>query len=554
MIRKIWLSGLALAVVALVAVAAAFAAPTRSQAGTLVFGAASDPVSLDAAVISDGESFRVTNQIVETLVGLKPGTTKLVPQLATGWKKSNGGKTWTFTLRKNVRFHDGTPFNAAAVCANFDRWYNFTGALQSSSASYYYNTVFVGFRKPEKGAKGPKDALYKSCKAINETTAQINLRYAFGPFLGALTINPFGIQSPTAMKKYGADKGRLSKDGVYVPLGTYGTPGGVSAGTGPFKVESWKVGDKLVLVRNNEYWGKKAILDRVIVVAIADNAARLQALQTGEIQGYDLVEPQDIKTIQRDSDLKVLDRPAFNVGYVTINQAVEPFDNLKVRQAVAYGLDRARVVKAFYAGRGEVAHQFMPPSVPGYSNGVPKYTYNPAKAKQLLEEAGVTLPLEVEFWYPTDVSRPYMPAPEKNFQAFAASLNKAGFKVIPKSAPWRPDYLGRVDAGTAGALNLIGWTGDYADADNFVGTFFRTEQSQWGFDDPKLRDVLERALVETNLEIRGSLYRQANNIIMRNVYGVPYVHTKPALAFAKNVRGYVASPTTTESFATVTVG
>ena len=159
----------------------------------------------------------------------------------------------------------------------------------------------------------------------------------------------------------------------------------------------------------------------------------------------------------------MLDRPAFNVAYVTINQKVKPFDNPLVRQAVAHGLDRAGVIKAFYAGRGEVAHEFMPPQVLGYAKNVKKYAYNPNRAKQLLQQAGLTLPVEVEFWYPTDVSRPYMPDPAKNFQAFAASLNKSGFKVVPKSAPWRPDYVGRVQAGTAGALNLIGWTGDFGD-------------------------------------------------------------------------------------------
>ena len=86
----------------------------------------------------------------------------------------------------------------------------------------------------------------------------------------------------------------------------------------------------------------------------------------------------------------------------------------------------------------------------------------------------------LEFWYPTDVSRPYMPDPKRNFEAFAASLNKSGFKVTPKSAPWNPDYLGRVDAGNAGNARLLGWTGDYGDADNFIGTFFQTPQNAWG--------------------------------------------------------------------------
>jgi peptide/nickel transport system substrate-binding protein len=448
-----------------------------------------------------------------------------------------------------VTFHDGTPFNARAVCANFDRWYNFTGPFASDSTSYYYYTVFGGYKK--KAAGLTNSPLYRSCRAANDSTAVITLRRANAAFLGALSLTSFAIQSPTAMEKYGANKGTLSKDGVFTPGGQYGVPGGVAVGTGPFKLESWTIGDRLVIVRNDSYWGRNAILRRVIFRAIPDNAARLQALQTGEIQGYDLVEPQDIPTIKKNSKLKVLDRPAFNVAYVTINQKVKPFDNPLVRQAVAYGLDRAGVVKAFYAGRGEVAHEFMPPQVLGYSKNVKKYPYNPNKAKQLLQQAGVTLPLEVEFWYPTDVSRPYMPDPAKNFQAFAASLNKSGFKVIPKSAPWRPDYVGRVQAGTAGALNLIGWTGDFGDPDNFIGTFFRTEQGQWGFKNPAIFNLLNKAVTETNPAKRKAMYQRANQLIMNFLPGVPYAHTKPALGFQRNVIGYKPSPVSLESFATV---
>jgi peptide/nickel transport system substrate-binding protein len=542
----------AVVAVALTATAATLAANSRSGAtasDTLVFGTAAEPTSLDGAVVSDGESLRVIDQITEGLVSLKEGTTQVVPKLARSWKASNGGRLWTFNLRSGVRFHDGTPFNASAVCANFDRWYNFTGPFASDATSYYYYTVFSGYKKKPAGLTNTP--LYRSCRAPNATTAVITLRRPNSSFLGALSLTAFHIQSPTAMERYGANKGTLSKDGVFTPGGDYGVPGGQAVGTGPFKLESWKIGDRLVLARNDDYWGRDAILRRVIFRAIPDNAARLQALQTGEIQGYDLVEPQDIPTIQKNSKLKVLDRPAFNVAYVTINQKVKPFDNPLVRQAVAYGLDRAGVVKAFYAGRGEVANEFMPPQVLGYAKDVKKYTYNPNRAKQLLQQAGLTLPVEVEFWYPTDVSRPYMPDPAKNFQAFAASLNNSGFKVVPKSAPWRPDYVGRVQSGTAGALNLIGWTGDFGDPDNFIGTFFRTEQGQWGFKNPALFKLLEQAVVETNPAKRKAMYQRANRMIMNFLPGVPYAHTKPALGFQRNVIGYKPSPVSLESFATV---
>jgi peptide/nickel transport system substrate-binding protein len=473
----------------------------------------------------------------------------VVPGLAKSWKASNGGRVWRFNLRTGIRFHDGTPFNASAVCANFDRWYNFTGPFASDATSYYYYTVFGGYKK--KAAGLTNSPLYRSCRAVGDSTAVITLRRPNAAFLGALSLTAFHIQSPTAMERYGANKGTLSKDGVFTPGGDYGVPGGQAVGTGPFKLESWTIGDRLVIVRNDDYWGRKAFLRRVIFRAIPDNAARLQALQTGEIQGYDLVEPPDIPTIKKNGKLKVLDRPAFNVAYVTINQKVKPFDNPLVRQAVAHGLDRAGVVKAFYAGRGEVAHEFMPPQVLGYSKNVKKYPYNPNRAKQLLQQAGLTLPVEVEFWYPTDVSRPYMPDPAKNFQAFAASLNKSGFKVIPKSAPWRPDYVGRVQSGTAGALNLIGWTGDFGDPDNFVGTFFRTEQGQWGFKNPAIFALLNKAVSEPNAAKRKAMYERANRLIMNFLPGVPYAHTKPALGFQRNVIGYKPSPVSLEPFSTV---
>ena len=224
--RKVLRAGVAVSVLALlVAAVASGGADKASQSSTtMVFGAAADPVVLDAALISDGESFRVVYQITETLVGLQPGTTKLAPMLATKWVKSNGGRRWTFTLRRNVEFHDGTPFNAAAVCANFNRWYNFKGAQQSPSASYYYNYVFGGFK-----TKGAKDALYRSCSARGSNVAVINLKRPYGPFLAAMTLSPFAIQSPTSMRENGADRGRLTSDGVYQPLGDYGVPGGEAA-------------------------------------------------------------------------------------------------------------------------------------------------------------------------------------------------------------------------------------------------------------------------------------------------------------------------------------
>jgi len=539
-----YIKRLALPLVAVIVLVAAGTAGGASRAGTLVFAGASDPTYLDPALVSDGESFRVTNQIFESLVGLKRGTTIVQPSLATSWSSKNA-KDWNFNLRKGVKFHDGTPFNSAAVCYNYNRQYNFSGAFQDASATYYWQTVFGGFHHNAAGA-GLSPSLYVGCTAHGPYKVTIHLRTPSGPFLSAQVISSFAIQSPTALKKYGANQGEL-RNGVFYPTGSYAFSH--PTGTGPFKFGSWTVGQRVVLNKYAGYWGKKARINTLIIRPISDNTARLQALQSGDVQGYDLVAPQDIGTIKSNSKLKVLNRPSFNVAYVTIHQGPgSPMNDLKVRQAVAYGLDRASVVKSFYAGRGQVANEFQPPQLFGYSKSVTKYPFNPTKAKQLLNDSSCHVPCKIDFWYPTNISRPYMPDPKRNFEAFSASLTQAGFQVTAHSAPWRPDYVKHVNEGTAGDLNLIGWTGDFGDPDNFLGTFFQTFSPQFNFHNNAIFNILAKAEAERSLAKRIALYKQANNLIMKYLPAVPYAHSQPALGFEKSVKGYTPSPVGTDPF------
>jgi peptide/nickel transport system substrate-binding protein len=512
------------------------------RGGTLVFGSSSDPVSLDGAFVSDGESIRIIYQVFEGLVRTKDGGFDPVPSLAKSWTTSPEGTSWTFELQQGVKFHDGTDFNAEAVCFNFNRWYNFRGPiLQSDAVTYYYVTAFGGF------SDKPETSLYESCEVTDADTVKINLTKPSSSFLAVLTLPAFSMQSPAALRQYEADKVSGAADAPKFE-GSYGLQH--PTGTGPFKFESFAAGDRTVLVRNEDYWGTKALLDRLIFRAIADNAARRQALETNEIQVYENPEPGDINTL-KSAGFNVAQRSPFNVGYVGFNVTKKPLDNLKIRQAIAHALNREALLKAKYPPGAQVATQFQPPELFGWADDVATYDYDVDRAKQLIAESGVANPT-LEFWYPTAISRGYMPDPPANFQAFKADLEAVGFRVVPKSAPWRPDYLNRLQAGGA-PVYLFGWLADFGDPDNFVGTFFQQYSAQWGFRNQEIFSTLDAAERETDQAKRAQLYQEANRKVMEFLPGVPYVHTSTFMVLGKNVRGFVPSPINLERYSIVSL-
>jgi peptide/nickel transport system substrate-binding protein len=510
--------------------------------GTLVFGASADPIILDGALFSDGESARPAYQIFEGLVTTEEGGTEIVPALAESWEPSEDGLEWTFQLREGVTFHDGTDFNAEAVCFNFERWYHFEGVMQSPAVSYYWNTVFGGF------SDGATPSLYAGCEATDEFTAVISLTRPSSAFIAAMQMPSFRIASPTALEEGNADAVSGTEESPAFE-GTFGYEN--PAGTGPFKFDSWERGSQLTLVRNEDYWGEPAQLDELIFTVIPDGPARRQALEAGDIDGYDLVDPADVDALEG-AGFQIQRRPAFNVGYVGFQQSYPPFDNINIRKAIAHAINKENLIQTNYPEGTEIATQFMPPELFGWADDVTVYDYDPEEAERLIAESGVT-DLTLQFWYPTDVSRPYMPNPQANWELITADLEAVGFIVEPMTAPWNPDYLDATSTGGT-PMFLLGWTGDFGDPDNFIGTFFQTVNPQFGsFEDPEIFAKLDEAEAETDPDRRTELYQEANRLIMDFVPGVPYVHNQPAVAFREGISGYTPGPLNNESFATVTV-
>ncbi|MDT0399449.1 MULTISPECIES: ABC transporter substrate-binding protein [Streptomyces] len=511
---------------------------------TFVFAGAGDPGSLDPALASDGETFRVTRQAFEALLEHESGGTKLVGGLAETWSSNDKGTVWTFNLRKNVKFHDGEAFNAAAVCANYDHWFNWTGTYQSSAVSYYWQTIMGGFAKNE-DKETPK-ANYKSCTAKDDNTAVIEVKEPSANLPGGFSLQALAIHSPKALKAYEKEEATAKGDAITYPK--YSQEAGTVAGTGPYKITKWNKGNKEVsLERFDDYWGEKAKIKNLVFRTIDTEEGRRQALQAGDIDGYDLVAPADVKTLE-DQGYVVPTRGVFNLFYVGMSQeANKALKKKDVRQAIAQAIDKENLVKTQLPEGGKVADQFMPDTIAGYSKNVKQYPFDTTAAKGLLKKAGEEK-LEIEFCYPTEVTRPYMPAPQDLFELMKADLEKAGITVKAKAMKWAPDYIDATEAGSC-ALHMLGWTGDFNDGYNFIGTWFAGYDKQWGFKDKKVFDAVNAGSKLGKAEERTAAYEKANEAIMNYLPGVPISSSPPAIAFAKNVNPPNVSPLTQEVFA-----
>ncbi|MET0304181.1 MAG: ABC transporter substrate-binding protein [Microbacteriaceae bacterium] len=505
---------------------------------TFVFAASSDPASLDPAFASDGETFRIARQMFEGLVGVEAGTADPAPLLAESWEQSDDGLSYTFQLKEGVTFHDGTEFDADAVCFNFDRWYNFEGVAQADSMAYYYGSLFKGF------SDAPDEAVYASCTpGESPTEVTVTLAQPFAGFIAALSLPAFAMQSPAALEEFGADDVGGTAEAPTLSEYAQGHP----VGTGPFQFGSWEVGAQVELSAYEDYWGEQGAVQSIVFRVIDDPTARRQALESGTIDGYDLVAPADAASLE-DAGYRIEARDPFTILYLGMNQTVPELQDVRVRQAITMAIDKEQLVTQTLPEGTEVATQFIPPVVAGYNEDVTTYDFDQEAARQLLAEAGYPDGFTLQFNYPTNVSRPYMPNPEQIFTNLSAQLEEVGITVDAQPNAWSPDYLDRIQGGSDHGIHLLGWTGDYNDTDNFVGVFFGGESPEWGFDNPQLFADLTAARAEPDLDAQLPLYEAINEEIATFIPGVPLAHPAPSLAFAERVTSYPTSPVNDEVY------
>ena len=425
------------------------------------------------------------------------------------------------------------------MCFNFDRWYNWTGLAASEAFGYYYNKLFKGY------ASNPEDAVYKSCAPDGDNKVTIELNKPFAGFVAVAVAavvrdaEPVGARRSSALTRSAAPPRPRSSPST--PWGTRSAPAPTSSTSGPRASSSPSRPTATTGVRQGQ-------VDEIIFRTIDDPTARRQALESGSIDGYDLVGPADTKALE-DDGFTMVSRPPFTILYLAFNQAVPELQDPKVREAISYAIDKDALISQVLPEGTEKAIEFMPPVVNGYNADVTTYDFDPEKAKSLLAEAGYTEanPLKLDFNYPVNVSRPYMPDPEQIFTVLSSQLADVGVETTPVSEEW-VEYLDRTTGTSDHGIHLLGWTGDYNDTDNFVGVFFGQQGSEWGFDNPELFQELTEARGSPDLEEQTALYEEINEDVAQFIPGVPLAHPAPTLAFDPRVKSYPASPVNDEVF------
>jgi peptide/nickel transport system substrate-binding protein len=517
-------------------------AGTPKEGGTLVIAIPGDLNRTDPSLVDDANSSYVLQQIFEGLVTLKPGSgSEIVGQLADSWTISPDGLTYTFKLKSGIKFQDGTDFNAAAVKVNFDRWLSIPKTYVDLGYTYYIDTVMTG--------------KIASTTAVDDTTFELKLKAPNSAFLVTLTLTPFTFSSPKALK----DGDASAPDFKNNKYAQGGPPAAV--GTGPFVFKEWVPGDHVTLTKNPDYWNKAAggpYLDALTFKPIADTTATLNALQAGDVDISQTLAPVDVPTAQADTKLQYYDRgSACNVGVLAMNQKFKPFDNPKIRQAVSYAINRKAIVDAFFGETGVVLKNWAPPGTI-FANDLAVPDYDVDKAKALIAESGVpAADLAFDFWYPSDVSRPYMPDPKGEFEAMQRDLEAVGFKPNPKTSPWRPDYLAAESRGDYPAF-LIGWNCDWLGIDNFLYTAFfgyrgdpLAPNPEYAYKNDAMNDAMVKALASSDEATQKTEWGKAQDLIVADMPSVPIVSGKTPAAGQVYVKGFTPSPTLLELFTNV---
>ena len=331
---------------------------SQPKDGSLVYLRGNDSKKLDPGDVTDGESSKVVEQVFDQLIRFKPGTVEVEPSIATAWSHSDDRKTWIFTIREGVTFHDGTKLDGAAVVNAFERQRDPQHPHHFDDGVWAYWKDLFGFVEKVEVGSNPMEIVFRCTEPAPPF------------FLQMLAAFNTSIPSPAALTKYGKDFRRKP------------------VGSGPFKFVSWKSGEEIKLERNDAYWDGAPALKTVFFRVSENPTIRSTRIKAGEQADLiDNIDPQTVAELDAHADVTLVRAPGINVGYLAMNTSKPPFDDPRVRKAVAYALSKPRLVKFAYQGLARPATTPVPPTLPGHHDGIQDRKRDADKARALLKEA-----------------------------------------------------------------------------------------------------------------------------------------------------------------------
>lgn len=463
-----------------------------AEKNVLKIGTGVDVVSLDPHKYKTTPDLVVDNLIFENLVAYDHNL-NVVPVLATSWERIDDLR-WKFKLRKGAKFHDGTPFNAQAAKINLDRV-----RVAPRGMNYFGMIESVGIE--------------------DDYTILIKTKERFAPFLRNLCIPIGGMISPKAIETHGEDI-------AHHPVGT-----------GHFKFKEWRPKERLVLERNDVYWGEKAKLEKVIFVPIPEEGTRAMAFESGEIDVISDALPHRIPKYKADPKINVITGPATRNVWIGFNVGDKMLSNVKLRQAIAHGINRDKIVEYVLEGLAINAQAFIPEIVMKSKKKF-NFDYDPKKAKDLLNEAGYPTGVEMSIWTPEGR---YL-KDRQIAEAVQAQLSQIGIKVNVRVMEWAAlmDAFHRHEH----QLGIFGWGWATGDPEASLRACFHSK-STWNWSDykrPKIDTLLDEAVSTLDTEKRWALYEELQQLLIDEAVAVPIYHKLNIFAASKKVKNFYPTP------------
>ncbi|SEJ74958.1 peptide/nickel transport system substrate-binding protein [Bhargavaea ginsengi] len=471
--------------------------------GDLILAVLSDASTLDPQGSNDVPSNNIHNNLFDTLVELNDEN-EIVPSLATEWKTIDE-TTWEFKLREGVKFHDGTDFTAEAVKKTFDR---VRDPKVASGKAYLYEML-------------------ESVEVIDDHTVQIKTAYPFSPLLSHLSHSGGAIISPKLI------------DEDYAAMENGEEPGSAinqhPVGTGFFKFESWDPGVAVKLAKNEDYWNDAPKVDSVTFKVIPESATRLAELETGNAHIIDPLQPNEVAQIEGGDYGTVNKQLSRALSFVGFNTEKEPFNDVRVRQAISMMIDNEEIVNGIYEGYGVPAHGPLSPGTFAYDKNIKGLGYNPEEAKKLLEEAGYGDGFE------TTIITNDNPQRIDIAVLLQQKLKELNIDVKVEQMEFG-SYLETLTAGDQDMYQL-GWSNATGDADNGLYSLFHSTQKGTGankafYGNPEVDKLLDAGRAEIDEAKRKEIYDQLQQILIEET-PISYIHHQEYLTgVANNVEGF----------------